>query len=380
MHEYNIQVVESLSDIPAEAWDRLAGDNPTLRHAWLQSMIDAGCTSAQTGWLPQFILLRREIDGKPALVGAVPLYLKGHSYGEYVFDWAWADAYQRAGLDYYPKLLSAVPFTPCTGSRLLATTRHDRALLLEAMVALSKQHAVSSLHVLFATPDERALLAENGFMCRQSVQFHWQNEGYADFDEFLSRMNHDKRKRIKQERKRIRQSGITLRRIGGAELTESNWDFFAQCYQSTYQAHRSTPYLNRKFFRLIGQRMPESILMVLAERDGVAVAASLNLVNTTTLFGRYWGAQAFVSGLHFEVCYYQTIEYCIEQRLQLLEGGAQGEHKLARGFVPVQCGSAHLIKDPRFASAVEDFLQRETNGIERYVTELGEHLPFKAPS
>jgi predicted N-acyltransferase len=327
--------------------------------------------------LPQFVLLEREVSGATKLAGAVPVYMKGHSYGEYVFDWAWADAYQRAGLDYYPKLLCAIPFTPCTGSRLLAANDADRELLLAAVIQIAKQSDVSSLHILFPAQDEQALIAAHGFLARQAVQFHWRNDDYRSFEAFISRMSHDKRKRIKQERRRVADAGVTLRRVSGTDLTAADWDFFQRCYQSTYHAHRSTPYLNRRFFGLVGEHMPENILMVIAEKDGRPVAASLNLVNKTTLFGRYWGATQFVSGLHFEACYYQTIEYCIENGLKLFEGGAQGEHKLARGFVPVQCTSAHLIKDPRFANAVADFLLRESNGIERYVDELNDHQPYK---
>jgi predicted N-acyltransferase len=378
MENFTIRVVDSLSEVSPDDWDALALDNPTLKHAWLQSMIETGCTSAATGWLPQFVLLEREVAGAPKLAGAVPLYMKGHSYGEYVFDWAWADAYQRAGLEYYPKLLCAIPFTPCTGSRLLAASAQDRELLLAAVIQIANQSDVSSLHILFPAPDEQALIAAHGLLARQAVQFHWRNDGYRSFEDFLSRMSHDKRKRIKQERRRVADAGVTLRRVLGTELTSAEWDLFYRCYQSTYHAHRSTPYLSRQFFGLIGERMPENILMVIAEKDGAPIAASLNLVNKTTLFGRYWGAIEFVSGLHFETCYYQTIEYCIDNGLTLFEGGAQGEHKLARGFVPVQCTSAHLIKDPRFASAVEDFLRRESNGIERYVDELNEHQPFKS--
>jgi predicted N-acyltransferase len=378
MENFTIRVVDSLSEVSPEDWDALALDNPTLKHAWLQSMIETGCTSAATGWLPQFVLLEREVAGARKLAGAVPLYMKGHSYGEYVFDWAWADAYQRAGLEYYPKLLCAIPFTPCTGSRLLAASEQDRELLLAAVIQIANQSDVSSLHILFPGEDEQALIAAQGLLARQAVQFHWRNDGYRSFEDFLSRMSHDKRKRIKQERRRVADAGVTLRRVLGTDLTSAEWDLFYRCYQSTYHAHRSTPYLSRQFFGLIGERMPENILMVIAEKDGAPIAASHNLVNKTTLFGRYWGATEFVSGLHFETCYYQTIEYCIENGLTLFEGGAQGEHKLARGFVPVQCTSAHLIKDPRFASAVGDFLRRESNGIERYVDELNEHQPFKS--
>jgi len=377
MANFTIRVVDSLAAVSPDKWDVFTADNPTLKHAWLQSMIDAGCTTAATGWLPQFFLLERDVAGTAELAGAVPLYMKAHSYGEYVFDWAWADAYQRAGLDYYPKLLCAIPFTPCTGSRLLAANRQDRELLLAATIQITKQSDVSSLHILFPAEDEQALIASHGLLARQAVQFHWRNDNYRNFEDFLSRMSHDKRKRIKQERRRVIGAGVTLRRVSGPNLTSADWDLFYLCYQSTYHAHRSTPYLNRQFFALIGERMRKNVLMVIAEKDGAPIAASLNLVNKTTLFGRYWGATEFVSGLHFETCYYQTIEYCIENGLTLFEGGAQGEHKLARGFVPVKCASAHLIKDPRFASAVTDFLRRESNGIEGYVDELNEHQPYK---
>ncbi len=377
MREFTLHIATSLADIAPTEWDRLTDGNPTLRHAWLQSMIDADCTTAATGWMPHFIVLTREVSGRSRLAGAVPLYMKSHSYGEYVFDWAWADAYQRAGLAYYPKLVSAVPFTPCTGTRLLAETDHDRLLLLAAMQDIAQQSGVSSLHVLFGNALDQELLIERGFLARSSVQFHWRNAAYQSFDDFLSRMSHDKRKRIKQERRRVSDAGVTLHRIRGSAVEAHDWDFFAQCYSATYRAHRSTPYLNRAFFGLIGERMPENLLMVIAERDGVPIAASLNLLSDTTLYGRYWGALEFVPGLHFEVCYYQTIEYCIEQGLQVIEGGAQGEHKLARGFVPVSCSSAHWIKDARFASAVSDFLAREDAGVEHYIDELNEHQPYK---
>ena len=382
MREYELRVIDSLGDIAAPVWDHLAAGNPTLRHAFLQGMIEAGCTTAASGWLPQFLTLWREIEGRQRLVGAVPLYMKGHSYGEYVFDWSWAEAYQRAGLDYYPKLLAAVPFTPCSGARLMAHTDADRQLLVEGLLAIAKQSDVSSLHVLFPTEAEHRLLIAAGMMARTAVQFHWRNAtsaegGYANFDAFLATMSHDKRKKIKQERRKVADAGITLIRKVGRDISSADWDFFTDVYTRTYQAHYSTPYLNRDFFGLIGERMPENILLVVAARAGRQIAASLNLFNDTTLFGRYWGCTEFQSGLHFETCYYQTLEFCIERGLQTFEGGAQGEHKLARGFLPVKCHSAHWLKEPRFAKAVDDFLQREGGGIERYVDELNEHKPFK---
>lgn len=384
MQEYTIRVSETLADVSPTEWDALAGGNPTLSHAWLQSMIDTGATTAKTGWLPQFLLLTRPgADGTARLTGAIPLYMKGHSYGEYVFDWAWADAYQRADLDYYPKLLVAVPFTPCNGSRILAATDADRAVLIDALIATARDSAVSSLHVLFATDDEHATLTARGLLARQSVQFHWVNRGdgeergYADFDAFLATMTHDKRKRIRQERRRVREAGVTFRHVTGYEATSEDWDFFTACYDGTYRAHRSTPYLSRDFFGQIGSRMPDQVLLIIAERDGLPVASSLNLIGDNTLYGRYWGATEFISGLHFETCYYQGIEAAIQRNLRVFEGGAQGEHKLARGFEPVNCHSAHWLRDPRFHDAVANFLKRESNGIAHYVNELENHLPFR---
>jgi len=377
MFKTSIRVADSLADIPANQWDALIDGNPTLKHAWLQSMIDAACTTAATGWLPQFILLSREMEGVATLVGAVPLYMKNHSYGEYVFDWAWAEAYQRAGLDYYPKLLAAIPFTPCSGARILALNSTDKSILIDALLDIANNSNVSSLHVLFATDDENAALAEKGLMARHAVQFHWQNDGYLAFDDFLACMNHDKRKKIRQERKAVANAAVTFKRKVGAEITDSDWDFFTCCYEGTYRAHRSTPYLNRGFFGLIGDKMPDNVLLVIAYRNDVPIAASLNLFSDTTLYGRYWGTTEFISGLHFETCYYQTLEFCIERGINVFEGGAQGEHKLARGFKPVACRSAHWIRDPRFKDAISEFLRRESSGIERYVDELSEHAPFK---
>ena len=380
MREYELRVVDDLGSIPAADWDHLTSSNPTLRHAFLQGMIDAGCTTAASGWLPQFLTLWREIEGRQTLAGAVPLYMKGHSYGEYVFDWSWAEAYQRAGLDYYPKLLAAVPFTPCSGARLMANTDADRQLLIDGLLEIARQSEVSSLHVLFPTDSEHQMLIAAGLMPRSSVQFHWRNAegaGYADFAAFLATMSHDKRKKIKQERRKVADAGISFTRKVGRDINAADWDFFTAVYTRTYHAHYSTPYLNREFFGLIGERMAENILLVIATREGQPLAASLNLFNDSTLFGRYWGATEFHAGLHFETCYYQTLEFCIERGIRIFEGGAQGEHKLARGFLPVKCHSAHWLKEPRFAKAVDDFLQREGGGIERYVDEMNEHKPFK---
>ena len=371
MAKERLRVVESLAGVPAAEWNALAAGDPFTSHEFLSALIDTGCASARAGWRPQIVLL--EEGG--TLAGAMPLFLKSHSYGEYVFDWAWADAYQRHGLEYYPKLLCAVPFTPVTGPRLLARNDADRSKLIAAALAMSRE--VSSLHVLFPPAAEAGLLHGAGMLLRRTVQFHWRNEDYADFDDFLSRMTRHRRKVIRQERRRVHEAGVELRWLRGAQIEPSHWEFFERCYRRTYAAHRSSPYLNLEFFLRLGATLPQHCLMILAERAGKPVAATLNIVSEEKIWGRYWGAAEHIPLLHFECCYYQAIEYAITNRLQLFEGGAQGEHKLFRGLLPVETHSAHWLAHPSFASAIEDYLKRETAGITRYVDELNEHSPFK---
>jgi len=368
-----IQVVDSLTSIPASDWDALGGKHPLLSHAFLHALHESGCASAETGWAPCHLTLWRD----NRLAAAMPLYLKSHSYGEYVFDWAWADAYQRHGLRYYPKLLNAVPFTPVTGPRLLATNETDRHALVDAALAFARQTGVSSLHCLFPTPPEVAAFESAGLMLRASVQFHWRNEGFRDFDDFLARMNHDKRKKIRQERRKVREAGIEFRWLRAAEATEADWRFFVECYDRTYRAHHSSPYLNLDFFLRLAQAMPERLLLILGYREGLPVASAFNIIGDETLYGRYWGTKEFHSGLHFETCYYQAIEFCIAEKLGYFEGGAQGEHKLARGLLPQRTVSAHWLAHPEFAEAVTRFLRKEASGIGHYVDELSEHSPFK---
>ena len=376
-----LRVVESLAGVPAAEWNALTGFDPTggdpfTSHEFLSALIDTGCASARAGWQPQILLLERD----QGLVGAMPMFLKSHSYGEYVFDWAWADAYQRHGLEYYPKLLCAVPFTPVTGPRLLAASDADRGRLAAGALELAKE--VSSLHVLFPSVAEAGLLAGAGMMMRRTVQFHWTNDatrdGYADFDDFLSRLTRHRRKIIRQERRRVHETGLDFRWLRGAEIERSHWEFFERCYRRTYAAHRSSPYLNLEFFLRLGATLPQHCLMILAERAGRPVAATLNVLAGDRIYGRYWGAAEHVPLLHFECCYYQAIEFAIANRLRLFEGGAQGEHKLFRGLLPVETLSAHWLAHPAFADAIEDYLRRETAGIARYVDELNEHSPFKA--
>jgi predicted N-acyltransferase len=366
-----LRVVESLAGVPASAWNALAPGDPFTSHEFLSALIDTGCASARTGWRPQIVLLER--GGR--LAGALPLFVKSHSYGEYVFDWAWADAYERNGLAYYPKLLCAVPFTPVTGPRLLAAGEAERGALLAAALEMARDF--SSLHVLFPPAAEANLMGAAGMLRRRTVQFHWHNEGYADFEDFLARLTRPRRKNIRQERRRVREAGVSLRRLRGGEIARENWEFFERCYRSTYRAHRSSPYLNLEFFLRIGAALPQHLLMVIAAKDGRDIAASLFVFTPEKIFGRYWGAIGHIPLLHFECCYYQAIEFAIEARLQYFEGGAQGEHKLFRGLMPVETESAHWLAHPAFASAIEQYLSRESAGIARYVDELNEHSPFR---
>ncbi len=367
----SIQVVESLAGVDPAEWNALAGPQPFVRHEFLSALIETGCASRASGWLPQFLILRRAGE----LVGAMPLFAKSHSYGEYVFDWAWAEAHERHGLAYYPKLLSAIPFTPVRGNRLIATGDDAKRTLIEAALELAKE--TSSLHVLFPSEHEAKLLGERGMLMRRTVQFHWRNEQYADFDAFLARMSHARRKNIRQERRRMREAGVSFRWVEGARIARSDWEFFNRCYRTTYAAHRSSPYLSLAFFLRLGATLPEHVAMVFAERDSRPIASALFLLDASTLYGRYWGAIEHLPLLHFECCYYQAIEFAIARGLQTFEGGAQGEHKIFRGLLPVEAQSAHWLSNARFARAVEDFLEREGSGIARYVNELWEHSPFK---
>ena len=354
-------------------WDALAGSNPFLSHAFLLALQESGCATPETGWRAQFLTLWQGDN----LVGAMPLYLKSHSWGEFVFDWAWADAYQRHGLNYYPKLLCAVPFTPVAGLRVLAPSPELRVQLLHAALELARELGVSSLHCLFPDESQALEMQQEGMMLRQGVQFHWQNPGYADFDAYLSAMSHDKRKRIRQERRKVREAGISFERITGDRIKDDHWVFFARCYANTHRQYHSPPPLNLEFFQRIGASMADNILLVIALRDRQPIASALNFYHQEALYGRSWGALEYHPGLHFEACYYQAIEFCIERNIATFEGGAQGEHKLARGFLPTTTWSAHWLAHPEFSRAVEDFLHRETRGIAQYVDELNDRNPFK---
>jgi uncharacterized protein len=374
---YRTRIVSSLSEIGQPAWDALVaaqGDaNPFLSYAFLDALHESGSASPRSGWQPQFLSLWRG----ERLEAAMPLYVKGHSYGEYVFDWAWADAYRRSGLEYYPKLLSAIPFTPVSGNRLLAHNADARAALIDALCLLQQDDQLSSSHILFPTADEAAALHEAGFMLRTGVQFHWENQGYESFDQFLDTLERKKRKNIRAERRKVQEAGISFRQVRGADASQADWRFFKRCYDHTYAAHYSTPYLNLDFFLRIGATMPQHILLIIAERVGKPIACSLVFHTDDTLFGRYWGALEEVACLHFETAYYQPLEFCIAQKIGNFEGGAQGEHKMARGFLPQKTWSAHWLAHSGFADAVEHFLQQESGGIASYIDELNERNPFK---
>jgi predicted N-acyltransferase len=374
--DLTIEVCDSLASVPASEWNRLAGDDPFLTHQFLYALQETGCASSATGWVPVHLLLK----SGTRLRGAMPLYVKTHSYGEYVFDWSWADAYYRHGLDYYPKLLCAVPFTPVTGERILAANEQDQLHLTDAALALARELGASSLHCLFAAPEQAQRLYARGLLARTTVQFHWTNRGYASFDEFLSSFNHDKRKKVKQERRKVRDAGVTFRWVEGDEIAERDWAFFNRCYRKTYREHHSSPYLNLEFFCRIGRELPHHMVLVVAEREGKPVAASLNVRSKRRLCGRYWGALEYHPALHFETCYYQGIEYCIARGLDTFEGGSRGEHKLARGLAPVETCSAHWLAHPEFADAIEKHLARESRGLVQYVDELNDRSPYKAPS
>lgn len=376
---FSAEIISSINEITPADWDALTDSTPLISHAFLSALENSGSVGQGTGWMPHPLIIKQN----NRLVGAVPLYLKNHSYGEYVFDWAWADAYQRSGFNYYPKLLSAIPFSPITSSRLLSHPQLEnqsevQLLMIEALENMLYQHQLSSAHVLF--PDELSAkqLALAGWLKRTGVQFRWQNKNYQNFEDFLATLNHDKRKKIHQERKKIVQTGVVCRQIKGTETTSDDWDFFYQCYSNTYREHHSTPYLTQEFFHLIGKSMPQNILLVVAEIDGKPVASTLNIYNQHTLYGRYWGAVQFISGLHFELCYYQAQQFCIAENITYFEGGAQGEHKLARGFEPRPTCSYHKIAHPDFESAIQQFLKREGEGVAAYTNELEDRAPFKA--
>lgn len=380
--EYRIRVHGSAAEVPAADWNHLlqrqASPTPFMRHEYLLALEASGSADTDTGWQPAWLTL---YEG-PHLRAACALYLKRHSYGEYVFDWSWADAYRRHGLAYYPKALCAVPFTPVPGSRLLAEDARWRDRLVDAIGRFTGQAGLSSAHVLFVDEADQSAFERAGWMIRHGVQFHWQQDAVdpvPDFQGLLQRLQRDKRKKIQQERRRVAEAGVHFTVHEGADIDDAHWRFFHHCYTLTYRAHHSTPYLTPDFFRRMAATMPQHWVLFVAHQGDAAIACSLIAVDADrrAAWGRYWGATVHVPCLHFEACYYQPLQWCIAHGYARFEGGAQGEHKMARGLMPVGTRSAHRVADPRFAAAIAEALAQEREGIGQYVDELREHSPFK---
>jgi predicted N-acyltransferase len=374
-----LRVHAAIKEIAPEAWDACAGDiNPTVSHVFLNALEESGSAGARSGWAPQHLSFA---DPAGRVVGAGPLYLKSHSYGEYVFDWGWADAFERSGGRYYPKLLSAVPFTPVPGPRLLIapgapieTKRH----LVAGMVELTKQRQISSLHVNFPEIEDFEAFGEAGFLPRIGQQFHWTNDGYRDFDDYLAALNSRKRKAVKKERREALADGaIDIEVLSGSDLTERVWDAFFRLYLATTDRKWGSAYLNRRFFALIGERMPDKVVLVMAKRGREYIAGAFNILGRETIYGRNWGSPREYRFLHFECCYYRAIEFAIEHGLKRVEAGAQGPHKLQRGYLPVPTYSAHWIPDPNFRRAVAAFLAREREMVAEKIEQLAEFSPFR---
>jgi uncharacterized protein len=374
-----VRVLGSIHDLPAVAWDECAGtDNPFTSHAFLAALEDSGSVCGKTGWLPRHLAV---LDGGGRLLATMPLYLKSHSYGEYVFDWGWAEAYERAGGRYYPKLQAAVPFTPVTGRRLLVRQNAPKATiraLTAAAVRLAERLGVSSLHVTFPTESEIEALRSCGFLVRLGYQFHWENRGYSSFDDFLGDLASRKRKAIRKERESVAASGIVVRSLNGSEIEERHWDAFWRFYLDTAGRKWGHPYLNRAFFRRLGETMADRVLLVMAEtQGGEPVGGALNLLGRDTIYGRYWGSTEAWRFLHFEACYYRAIDYAIEHGLARVEAGAQGEHKVQRGYLPQPTWSAHWIASSELRRAVQRFLAAEGPSVEATIRALCADSPFR---
>lgn len=385
--EVKIRVETSFQDISKDSWDRLSGAakgqpgglyNPFISHAYLSSLEESGSATTDTGWLGQHLLME---DGNGGLAGGLICYLKNHSQGEYVFDHGWADALERAGGRYYPKLQCSVPFTPATGPRLLAATTADAAIVRGSLAAglqeLARRHKVSSAHVTFLPEEEVSAFEQAGFLHRTDQQFHFLNDNYTSHNDFLETLASRKRKALKKERRAALEGGISIDWLTGKDLTESVWDQFFSFYMDTGSRKWGRPYLTRKFYSLIGERMADDILLVMAKRNGKYIAGAINFIGSDALYGRHWGAVEDHPFLHFEVCYHQAIDFAIAKGLKRVEAGAQGEHKLARGYLPATTHSAHFIAHPGLKRAVADYLERERQEVEQMSDILAEHSPFR---
>lgn len=374
-----IEVCERLADVPAAEWDACAGpENPFVSHDFLSSLEESGSVAPDTGWLPQHLLMKGP-DGR--LQAAAVCYLKGHSMGEYIFDYGWANAYERAGGRYYPKLLSAVPFTPVTGPRFLTRAAPDAAHAVAAlsagMIELVERRGLSSLHVNFPTAAEALTLEDQGFLIRTGHQYHWTNEGYRSFDDFLAQLSSRKRKAIRKERRKVEEAGVRVETLTGADLKPHHWDIFYDFYTDTYDRKWGAPYLTREFFDLLQQRLTDRTVLILAYAEETPIAGALNFIGTDAIFGRNWGAAARFKFLHFELCYYRAIDFAIDHGLARVEAGVQGEHKIQRGYLPVETRSAHYLPNPSFRDAVARFLEDERRHETEVQDLLAEHSPFR---
>ncbi len=373
------RVITQINQISAELWNSLEGgiDNPFIRHEFLLALENHSCVGEKWGWHPRHLLVEK--DGM--LLGAMPLYLKDNSYGEFVFDWSWADAYQRAGLSYYPKVVSSSPYSPVTGPRLLVADGADRAqvkrLLGEAALDYAKTEKLSSLHILFTDEEDTSVLESLQMMRRTGTQFHWFNRDYDNFDHYLSTFTASKRKKLKRERRRVIEQDIEIEVLDGHQATAEQWKTFTRFYLATFDKHWGYATLNEGFFRHLGKELPDNIVLVMAKHQGEYVAAALSLRSKDILYGRHWGCREEFHSLHFELCYYQGIDYCIAHGLSRFEPGAQGEHKVGRGFEPVPTWSAHWLANPQFADAVKNYLAHEHQAMQEYMDELKGHLPYK---
>ena len=373
-----IHTATSMHAIPAAQWNALLPDsNPFIRHEFLAALEEHHCANRRTGWTPQHLTLT---DADGSFMGAVPLYRKQHSWGEFVFDWSWANAYARMGLQYYPKLVAAVPFTPAPGARLLGRDAKTQPALATALIAHAQAQDLSSVHVLFPSENELPALQDAGFLLRQDCQFHWRNRGYGSFDDFIATFRADKRKKALRERRRVSEAGIRMEVVSGAEISAQLWHTVFAFSERTFASHGHEHYLNADFLQSVAQLMPECLLVVVARLHETAVAAAIFFRSSDTLYGRYWGAAGDYHSLHFETCYYQGIDYCIREGLQHFEPGTQGEHKIARGFEPTSTWSAHWLSDSRIRRALQAHLREEGAAVESYMRDAREHLPFHRDS
>ena len=403
------RMFDSVQQLPAETWNdllsRQSEPTPFMRHEYLAAMENSASATERTGWICRVVTLWQTGGRQEILLAACPLYVKTHSYGEYVFDWAWARAYEQHGLPYYPKGVLAVPFTPVPGPRLLVCSPQWRLPLVQAVRAFAEEVQLSSLHLLFSQPEDLQACEQDGWMARSTVQFHWKNHGWRNFDDFLASLNQEKRKKIRQERRKVGEAGVRFETLQGQQITAEDWAFFYRCYERTYLEHGNPPYLTPDFFQTMAQHMPDHWVLFIAERqgrriassliavsappssisgldnskreEGLAPAAPVSIADHAIAYGRYWGALERVDCLHFEACYYQPIEWCIAHGFARFEGGAQGEHKMARALLPVVTPSAHWIAHPAFADAIGRFLDREGEGMAGYVEELQAHSPLR---